>query len=121
MRNALTPNATTEIIALEAQQAQEEIVLLQLANEARHGWAPFYYDCPLDAVEDVARGLRPEAAVHFLLARHMVVVGGDEWRLDGDLALWRKVRAYATELNHQGLLKAVQGQGELVYQRIERR
>jgi hypothetical protein len=84
--------------------------------------ANFMYSCPikdgLDAIEDVARGLRPETTIRFLLARHVVVVGGNEWALDSDLALWRRARAYAEELNHQGLLQAIQGQGELAFQKI---
>ena len=70
------------------------------------GPTPYYLpgQCPLDAIEDVARGLRPESTVTFLLKRHIVQVGDLEWSLDGDLSLWREARIYAAHLRGLGLL-----------------
>ena len=114
----LVQNTSAEVMALDAQEAQDEATRQYWAALARFGWTIFYLRCPLDAIEDVARGLRPETAIRFLLARHVVVVGEDRWDLDGDLVLWQKAKAYAGELNHQGLLlEVIQGQGELVYQK----
>jgi len=117
MRSAWPSNNAAETRERDAQEAQGEATAQYWANLARFGWTIFYFNCPLDAIEDVARGLRSEASVRFLLARHVIEVGGDEWNLDGDLELWQKVRAYAGELNHQGLLEGTQEQGELVYQK----
>jgi hypothetical protein len=116
MRSALIPNVAAETSTRDAQEAQDEAARQYWANRARFGWTPYYFNCPLDAIEDVARGLRPAICVRFLLARHVIEVGRDEWALDGDLELWRRARAYAEELNHQGFLKVINRQGELVYQ-----
>lgn len=105
---------------IQQNQIDAENASRMYSRPAKDGPTPFYYHCPLGAIEDVARGLRPETAVRFLLARHVVVVGGNEWALDGDLALWRKARAYARELSHQGLLEGSQEQDELVYRRKQK-
>jgi hypothetical protein len=113
---ALETEAKTGAICIQARRGHGARPFAVQKERFGH-FTPFYVNCPLNAIEDVARGLRPEACVRFLLKRHVIEVGADEWNLDGDLELWQKARAYAGELNHQGYLKAVQGQGELVYQR----
>jgi len=120
MRKPPIWNDAVETRELDAQEAQHEARAQHWANRDRFGHhTPFYIRCPLNAIEDVARGLRPATPVRFLLARHVVVVGGDEWVLDGDLDLWRKAKAYARRLNHQGLLNEVQRQGELIFEKRE--
>lgn len=70
----------------------------------KDGPTPYYLNCPIDAVEDVARNLRSEPVILFQWAYHVIKVGDDEWRLDNDLHIWRKARACAMRLVKEGLL-----------------
>jgi len=76
----------------------------------RDGPAPYYLagQCPLDAIEDVARELRPESTIMFWPMNHIIEVGQQEWSLDGNLRLWRDARLYADKLREQGLLTSTQ-------------
>jgi hypothetical protein len=71
----------------------------------KDGPAPYYLpgQCPLDAIEDVARGLA-EGTIQFLYHRHTIKIGQWEWSLDSDLQLWRDARIYAAHLRGLGLL-----------------
>jgi len=80
------------------------------------GPTPYYLDCPLDAIEDVARGLA-EGRIVFLLQRHIIQVGEREWSLDGDLALWREARIYAAHLRGLGFLTSWYSRHGIEYSR----
>lgn len=80
---------------------------------------PFHLNCLLDAIEDVARGLRPEPVALFLWSYHVVKVGEQEWRLDWALPLWRKAKAYARQLVDEGLLIDSPVQGGFAFERPE--
>ena len=66
------------------------------------GPAPYYLpgQCPLDAIEDVARGLA-EGTIQFFYGPHLIIVGEWKWMLGKDFALWRKAWNYASQLEHQ--------------------
>jgi len=99
-----------------AQDRQEEKYMLPL--NCKDGPAPYYLpgQCPLDAIEDVARG-RGEGMIMFWPMKHIIEAGQQEWSLDGDLRLWRKARAYAVQLEGQGLLVSSQDHWAVKYVR----
>ena len=72
--------------------------------------------CPLDAIEDVARGLA-EGTIRFLLRWHVIQVGQWEWSLDGDLPLWREARVYADDFREHGFLSMTRNDGKVEYSR----
>ena len=82
------------------------------------GPAPYYLpgQCPLNAIEDVARGLA-EGIIRFLASRHIIQVGQLEWSLDGDLSLWREASCYAEHLREHGLLSRTRDNGRTEYRR----
>jgi len=84
----------------EIDRREEEYMY---SRPVKDGPTPYYLSCPLDAIEDVARGLA-KGTIKFFFRKHLIRVGDWEWSLDGDLALWRKARAYAASLSSQGLL-----------------
>jgi hypothetical protein len=85
-----------------AEMDRQEAARMYPLN-TKDGLTPYRLDCPLDAIEDVARGLA-EGTIKFFFRKYLIKVGDWEWSLDGDLALWRKARAYAASLSSQGLL-----------------
>jgi len=62
-------------IQQERMDAQEAARMYPLSPW--DGPTPYYLDCPLDAIEDVARGLA-EGRIVFLLQRHIIQVGERE-------------------------------------------
>lgn len=106
-------------MGLTRDQLNEEARQNLEASIYRHedGPTPFYLNCPLDYIEDVARGLTEVDIILFLWGYCVIKVGGREWCLDGDLPLWRKARDCARQLQKQGLLDDSVFQGGFAYQR----
>lgn len=107
---------TAQTMAIDAENF--EVAHRPTRKDANSG--PFYLDCPLDAIEDVARGgYRGAPTVILFLWDHVIHIGEREWRLDGRLELWRKARAYARQLADQGLLVDSPIQGGVAFRRPE--
>jgi len=112
---------------LEEEEAMsisdKELAEMDRQEEARmyplspwDGPTPYYLDCPLDAIEGVARGLA-EGHIVFLLQRHIIQVGEREWSIDGDLPLWREARVYADDFREHGFLTMSRSDGVVEYSR----
>lgn len=94
-------------MSLTRQQLDEidrENIECMIPLNRKDGPTPYYLDCPLDAIEKVARGLRDDDTIMFWPMNHIIQVGQQEWSLDGNLQLWREARFYADKLREQGLL-----------------
>lgn len=114
----------TQLLGLNtAQRMAEEDANAEVMRRLsrKDGPTPFYLNCPLDAIEDVARGGYRDAptVILFLHTDHVIVVDDREWRLDSRLKLWRKARAYARQLVGQGLLVDSPIQGGVAFGRPE--
>ena len=110
--NTQYPTPNTQLAELDRQSAEHMI-----PTWPWDGPAPYYLNCPLDAIEDVARSLA-EGTILFLWRDHVIRVGEREWSLDGDLPLWRKAKAYAAQLAQQGLLAATPMPGGRTYSKL---
>jgi len=86
------------------------------------GPAPYYLpgQCPIDTIEDVARGLA-EGVIQFDYHNYVIRIGQWEWVLDSnlqsDMELWRSSRLYAKDFGDQCLLIVHWNDGMLEYRR----
>ena len=104
---------------IQQEQADAQEAARMYPLNPSDGPAPYYLpgQCPLDAIEDVARGANKANTILFLTRRHIIQVAQWEWSLDSNLPLWREASMYAERLRESGLLTRIREDGRTEYRR----